>query len=210
MRIGVDIDEVIADSAAVYVPFMNRLFGRDRKKEDLFSYAFEETFDLTEDQMKEFWRSFAREGCWARIPPVEGAAETLARLRAAHEIVLVTGRPGEHLEEETRAWLAEHRMPHDALVFMGEDDKDAAVRRVLGDSPAGRGLDALVDDHWGFAEAAAGRGVRVFLVNAPWNRTAPEHPMVRRVRDLREAAGIILGDGADGAAPERPPDGRAA
>lgn len=187
MRIGVDIDEVVADSVPSYLPVLSEVVGRPLKKEDLVRYEFEETFGLSEAEMKRFWRAFDSSGGWERIRPVPDAASVLGRLRRVGEVILVTGRPEAFVGAQTRRWLAAHAIPHDALVFMGEADKDEAVRRALGG-----GLDVLIEDHWGFAERVAGRGTPVFLVDAPWNRTAPPHPLVRRVAGLAEAAGEIL------------------
>lgn len=187
MLIGIDIDEVIADSVAVYLPTLNALFGKDLRREDLVEWDFERTYGVPPAEIKRFWAVHARSGGWERIRPTDGAAEILARLRERHEVVVVTGRPEEHVGRATRAWLAAHRIPHDALVFMEGLDKDEAVRRAIG-----RGLDVLVEDHADFALAVAARGVPVFLVDAPWNRRAGPHPLVRRVADLREAADLIL------------------
>ena len=192
MRVGVDIDEVIADSCAAYLPVLNELFGKNLGREDLTRFDFEITYDLSETDMKRFWGHFARTGGWERIAPVEGAAAALARLKVRHEVVIVTGRPEEFVGEKTRRWIAAHAIPHDALVFMGEGDKEEAVRRALD----GKGLDALVEDHWGFAEKVAARGVPVYLVDAPWNRAAPPHPKVRRVAGLLEAVEILLAGAA--------------
>ena len=189
LRVGIDVDEVIADSVAVYLPTLNDLFGRTLTRDDLTRYQFEETFVLSPAEMKAFWKSFSSGGGWERIRPVPGAAEALGRLRARHEVVVVTGRPEEHVGERTRRWLAAHAIPHDSLVFRGETDKEAAVRRATDD---GRGLDVLVEDHWAFAEAVAEHGVPVLLVDCPWNRSAPAHPLVRRVGGLVEAIDSIL------------------
>ena len=48
MKIGIDFDEVIADSVSLIVRMHNERYGTNLKKSDITSYKFEEVWGITE------------------------------------------------------------------------------------------------------------------------------------------------------------------
>jgi len=111
------------------------------------------------------WRRFFAEAEHDEPHP-EGLA-VVERLRADHEVVLLTGRP-RHLADATRAWLARHGLGDLRLVMRPPgDSRPAAVVKVerLAELAAGRTVAVVVDDDPLVIEAMARAGYPTFLAD---------------------------------------------
>lgn len=187
MIIGIDIDGVIADSEPLYRQTINRLFNLNFKQEDITSYKYEESAGLTDDQMRLVWKTFYREGGWLKIKPIEGAKNFLDKLkRGKHRIVIVTSRPREHIKKETYQWLEKHKVPYSELIFL-ENHKSKHQAAQL----RGHKFDYFIEDYYEYARDFAQRGVKVLLMDYPWNRWGKPHPNIKRIKSLKEAEAII-------------------
>lgn len=190
MRVGVDIDGVLADYAASM-----RSAARDLGIDVIG------TDDPTVWTMIEpGWFSEAED--WKACHEVitgdvqnmslldSSAPAALCRLRATgHRIVIVTARvapPGAayvnaDVQAATRAWLASHQIPHDDLAFTGE-------------FKTGLDLDVLVDDAPHNIERHQAAGERVVSLDHAYNRCLPGE----RVSSLAELADLLLGRSVPG------------
>ena len=92
------------------------------------------------------------------LPLVPDARRVLQQLREDYRIVLITARRPT-ARPQTLAWLEEHGVPFDEL-HHAKDKSDVAEGIVL-----------AVDDHPEHVSDYLEQGVRVFLMDQPWNRT---------------------------------------
>ena len=187
MNVGIDIDGVLADSVPSFLALLNLMFGRQWTPADIVTYRFEDALHISEDDAVHFWKLFARQGGWSRIRPIKGAVEFTTRLAKKHAIILVTGRPRHYVEIETKAWLRQHKIAYDELIFVGNDEDKLQASRG-----AGFRLDLLIEDSYEYGKPLADAGIPVLLIDYPWNRNIPAHPHIRRIRSLADAPKIIL------------------
>ncbi len=112
LRLGIDLDGVVADFNAGWMARFNREFGTDLNPS--LVQKWDGLADLTHfEHMGQFWR-------WARneegpsifrdLPLIEGAAGALAELAQDHDIVIITAKPRWAIHD-TYAWLADNRIP---------------------------------------------------------------------------------------------------
>lgn len=165
MRLAVDIDGVLANLVADFVPLMNRRFGCNLTPDDITQYAFEAVAGVPTAEMDDFIRSLISTGFYGGLTPVHGAADALRALRPQAHIHLITSRPAE-LEAETRDWLHRHTIPYDALTFRRRPHKLRAEDRA----------DVVIEDDLEAALTAATLAPRVFLLDYPYNRCAVPLP----------------------------------
>jgi len=106
------------------------------------------------------------------LPMMPGARFALQHLHRCYRIVLVTARRPTSWSQ-TLTWVQAHGLPCDAL-YHAEEKGEISERIVL-----------AVDDHPVHARGYCEKGIRVFLMDQPWNRSFV-HPLATRVNGWDE------------------------
>jgi 5'(3')-deoxyribonucleotidase len=161
LRLGIDLDGVVADFNAGWMERYNRDFGTQLHHSQVV--AWDGLHRLTHfESMDDFW-TWAQAGAasiFRDLPVVEGSLETMAELARDHRIVIISSK-FDWAIPDTLAWLADHRVPAREIHFVW-DKTSVPCDVYLEDAPAN--LEALVAAH---ADALVCRMVR------PWNRPIP-------------------------------------
>lgn len=178
LRLGIDLDGVVADFNAGWIPLYNQHFGTALDVADVD--AWNSPVRLTHfTSMSQFWRwaSTAGEGTsiFRILRPYPDAVEALQRLARRHKVVIITTKPT-FAVHDTYAWLAEHRIPTNEVHIL--DDKTAVSCDIYLED-ADHNLEDLCDAHPG---ATVCRFVR------PWNVA---HEGVRDVHDWGEFEDLV-------------------
>jgi uncharacterized HAD superfamily protein len=185
--IYVDMDDVLGETTRVLAELINHHFDRRVPFDEIPSFDLARSFDLSAAQHEELMRLAHRPETLGSIRPMEGAVDVIrAWSEAGYAVAVVTGRPAS-AREVTRAWLEEHRVPHASLWFVdkyGRPDPHGGTEQPLPLAELERHEFALaVEDSAEMSVHMAGHvGVRVALLDRPWNRSAeldPAHPIVR-------------------------------
>jgi len=179
LTIGVDIDGVIVDYAAVMLPVASEICGRPVTLQDLRSWDLMDALDINEEQFKRLWEATLGTDLLRYAPPIEGAIQGLSSL-GKHEVWLVTARPAS-LQEVTLSWLAEYNARYDHIIHDRYGDK----------VQAGRGFDVFVEDHLDEAHNIAEAGVFSILMDQPWNQSPVLHPNCCRVFDWNSIITLV-------------------
>ena len=168
LRIGVDVDDVLAESLPGYLMAFRSYFGRDVEIEDA---AWEIFARYPEIPAEEMWRFFAKldETDFLGTRPVYAEAATAMRALAGagHRLVVVTGRLLAHRDHTRR--LLQNAGIAELFEDLVHRDGEAAAEykpRVVRE----RRLDLLIEDERHVAVAAALVPVPVLLFDRPWNQ----------------------------------------
>lgn len=167
MIIGVDIDNVIADTEKELRRLLFERRGVRLTREDITSYSLENIAGITRDDLSDILGMFNDGDIFLNLEAIPGARETLEMLGKKHSIVLVTSRP-QGVEGHTRRWLKRERIPFDGLLFATETKVN------------GTPYELFIEDQDRFAVELAEDGTFVLLFDAPWNRHV-EHDNISRV-----------------------------
>lgn len=171
LKIGVDIDGVLADIVDCILPLLSRELGRAVDVEEITVYGFGDALGIPEDRVQALLDELLVVGLYEQAPPVAGAREAM-ELLGGHDVWLVTSRP-EAVREATLWWLRHHGVAYGQLVFA------PAHRKALADD----GFDLFVEDNLDTALALSREGIHVLLFDRPWNRNADLPANVRRVHN---------------------------
>ncbi len=175
--LGVDIDNVLAESDACLRAMIREMFGIALKEEEMTKYDYM-AYGVTEEQLVEVFHSFNTEVC-RTLKVVRGAKAGLSRLTRHYEIVLVTSR-NPSSKAGTEYWLKTKGLPYDQLHF--NDEKHAL----------GIPYHAFIEDRHEHAHRIAETGTPVYLLTRPWNAAPLVHPNVRRVESWAEILAHLL------------------
>lgn len=174
MRLGIDLDGVVADFNGGWMRVYNEQFGAELTPTQVVSWDGLHTLTHFPD-MGEFW-GWARDhegvSVFRHLQAYEGAVDTLRDLnRAGHDIVVITAKP-DWAVHDTFEWLADHRIPT-REVHVTEDKWKVDCDLYLDDSP------------YQVEELLARRADRIVCrFVRPWNRP------VQGARDVHDWVGF--------------------
>ncbi len=198
MRIYVDFDDVLCETAPALSLLAAALFGRQVPYEAIGAFDLRDAFDLAQEQYRTLMERAHREEFLAALPPSEESVATLAGwLRDGHEVLIVTGRPFA-THAASAAWLARHGLAGAALLHVdkyGREPAPAAPGAPGAITPAELGrqrFDLAVEDApeaLRHLEGLAGCWVAIF--DRPWNRHLAEQAgRSFRCRDWQAVAAL--------------------
>ena len=186
MKIGIDIDDVLAGSMKPLIDFHNQKNGNDLIFEDVFSFNLSKVFNLeTKEEMFNHILDFYKSDFFRKIEPLPGSNEFVFELSKSNQLAAITGRPG-NIKNETVFWL-EKFYPncfsdvHFSNHFPGEDGNLSKADFCLKE-----GYEILIEDSKEFASECAEKGIKVFLFNQPWNKNFTRHENIFPVDSWEE------------------------
>jgi 5'(3')-deoxyribonucleotidase len=99
-----DMDEVIYPFLDTYLNFHNLRHGTNWKKDDFFSYEFQDVMDIPLEKIIEELEVFYKTNEFDEVAPIDGAKEIIYELRKKNDLYIASGRIS-HLKEKTSEYL---------------------------------------------------------------------------------------------------------
>lgn len=184
MKIGIDIDDVLADSLPYYTRAFNQRFGLQIDLADAAWRIFDRFPWISRQEANDFFSELIGAGFFSSRPLLPGAKEAVESLAEdGHRLFIITGRAPQE-EAITKNWLT----------YVGLLARFEAVmhraREPIGRHKSGAAselqLDVFIEDELAVATAVAETAIPVLLFDRPWNQgVLPGN--VRRVCSWSEA-----------------------
>ena len=193
--IVVDVDDVISDYASSVVRFARREYDKNFTRDDVLE-NWGNMFNLSQDEWACQYKKFLIEENFYENPPViEGAVETLRRLRVKFDLVILTSRPM-FMRDATLKFL-DSNFPNlfkevlFANIWDAYDDEGVDLHTLSHITKAeicrDIGASYLIDDQPKHCNGAAEFGVQCLLFgDYGWNRNAKIESLVTRVANWTE------------------------
>ncbi len=203
MRIGVDLDDVIAVCAVPYLRAFAQRFGVELPDESEIGWHLLERMDekVSPEQRERFRVDLYDGRFFGELEVYEDAPATLERIVAAgHEVYFITAR-AERRRVITETWLREkglidhakavHLRPHGDFTptVRGRYDASGSARFKVSLARELE-LDRFCEDDVVVSRSLAEAGIHVWLFDQPWNREL-EHPLVERVSSWSDVAATL-------------------
>jgi len=172
MRIGIDIDDTIADSYEVAFAYAQRYtineLGRSGEIQNVVSKHHDyvnKMHNWSKDEEKNFWNKYYRE-MLPQFKPLTLVAETIQKLKKeGNEIIIVSARwPEEdfNVELATLEWLKSHHIVYDEIVLDASDKAKIAFDKKL---------DIFIDDSFKNCIELANAGVKTYIMETRTNKS---------------------------------------
>ena len=176
MRIYVDFDDVLCETAQALSGLAREMFGRDVPFERIHDFDLRKAFELDRAQYEALMdRAHATEFLLA-FPPMPGGVDCLRAWQARrHEVAIVTGRPAA-THRASRAWLQRYGLDALPVLYV---DKYSRGHPSPADAPPTLSIAALlresfdvaIDDSPVALDALRTRPAgRTIVFDRPWNR----------------------------------------
>lgn len=202
MRLGVDVDGVLADYNTNFLKHIIGASGRDLSPVKPFEFTcweWPQFFGYTEAEIaKGAGVALALDDFWLTLPAYPEAQEALYRLNKrilrGDDIYFITNRTSFSIESTAKAQTEKWLRKQFSLINMSswqEFIPTVIISKEKGKAADLLALDAYIDDKWeNCKDVAAWSKTRTFLRKQPWNANISEAVMenynVEPVRDVVE------------------------
>lgn len=185
IKIALDIDEVLAGFVSELNSFYNLFYGKKFKLRDYKFWDLNMIWGVEREEALNALTSFYKSEYFFKIKPIsysQQALEILSKNNA--EFFAVTSRP-DYLKEETHYWIEKFfpkkikKIIHTNQHFL--KSSEISKLKVCKEENA----DILVEDNLHTALECSQNGLRVFLLNKPWNQNGNGLFGIERVRDWK-------------------------
>jgi len=198
MRIYVDFDDVLCETARALSVLAKGMFGRDVPYENIEFFNLQKAFSLTDDEIDRLMGRAHEPDFLETLEPTPGAVEGLRALgRSGHEVTIVTGRQST-CHAGTQAWLRRHGLDHLEVIYV--DKYGRASGQPAADVPPMLDWEAFNTLHFDVAiddspTALSGIGhrknCRIFIFQRPWNAAYQGTEGMHRVTSWPELVSIV-------------------
>jgi uncharacterized HAD superfamily protein len=197
VRIGIDLDDVVAECAVPYLRAFAERYRLELPAEDLGWQTLAAIEEVSGEEKDRFRIALYDGRFFSELEPYEDSPAVIERIAAAgHELYFITAR-AERRRVVTETWLREkgliqharavHLKPHgdfDPGVPPGRYDATSSAKYKVRLATELE-LDAFCEDDVLIARSLAEAGIKVWLFDHSWNREL-RHPNISRVATWTE------------------------
>lgn len=185
MKIGIDLDQVVADSLPLIKEFTLKRTGKILIDEDYHNKSFRAIWDLSPEEANRIEMEMYQQKWIYKAKPINGAKDSLTLLSMNYDLYIITARPI-LLKEETTRWINETIFPFDEnkIIFSSEEHKNNKGTKA--EICSRIGVELIVEDSGKNALSCAEIGISCLLFDNPWNLNF-SHEKIHRVYSWDEA-----------------------
>jgi len=171
MTIGVDLDDVLADTMGPLIRFHNDTYGTKLQREHFLSPRWWEVWGGTRDQSVNKFFEFTETLHFKDLQPLEEAIEAIDELSKKHELIVITSRQTEFITE-TKRWIKAHFPGKFRDIFVTNHAHWAKTGTSMTKLEVCQkeNVDVLIEDNLEYAVECAIENTKVLLLDAPWNQ----------------------------------------
>ncbi len=188
MKIYVDFDDILCETAAAFTVMAHEMFGTNVPYEEVHFFDLQKSFGLTAEQYEAMMIRGHLPEVLISYEETPGASKMLRNwIDRGHEVFIMTGRPASAYEP-SRKWLDNHGLSDVALFCVNKYGRDSFIKGSsfsleLPDFYSMHFDFAVEDSPSAFKHLANWPDLRVAVYDRPWNKEA-EFPNENYVRCL--------------------------
>lgn len=177
-KIAVDLDEVICEHLEKLLEFYNHKYNKNLSRKNFFTYDFWKVWGGTLKEAKKIVQNFYESEMFNDTLAVDGAIEGIEQLAQKNQVYIITARP-ERWREKTEKWIKKYLPKFKTKVIYTSDYhvNSQAKSQICKDL----NIDLIIEDRSKFAKECAGAGIKVILLDKPWNQKLKENKNITRV-----------------------------
>ncbi len=188
IKIGIDIDDVIIEFMKNYLAFINKKNKTDFKWHNIKEYHLWKTeiYNSKEKAIKEM-HDFLDSEEFDNLSLLPEVKESIELISNTHEIYFITARP-KKIKEKTELFFKKEFPNNNFNVFYSGDIFGGKTKSEICEQI---GISIMVEDNLTYALNCANKGIRVFLLDKPWNEHEKKNENIIRVNDWNEILGYL-------------------
>lgn len=186
MRIGIDMDSVIADLMTPLIEFHNIHYKTSFTLQHHTTYDLREVWSCDYKETLERVSKFYDSEYFTNVIPMPGSIKGIQYLCQNHELLIITSRPT-ILEQKTEAWIQKHfpdTFSH--IVLTNQYSKENTPSKTKAEVGKELGIELMIEDGLEFALNCSEAGIKVFLLDMPWNQVKSLPKNITRVHSWEQ------------------------
>lgn len=186
MKIYIDFDDVICETAKYFTKIAKELFGIDVPYREVQFFNLQKSFDLSATQYDKLMEAGHLPENLLNYEETEGASKTINKwVDEGHEVFIITGRPFNSYEP-SRKWLNEHDLERVPLYCVDKYGRETFEQEFTYNMTLEKLYSitfdfAIEDSPAAFEHVAHFDNCKVAVFDRPWNQHAefPNDSFVR-------------------------------
>lgn len=175
MKIAVDVDDVLVPLAKTYYDYHNKKFGTNIDGDTLIHYRWDHHMGVSLKTSVERVQEFYKTDIFKNMQVFENAKEVLINLAKNHELIIISSRFGVS-KEFTKQW-ANKEFPDifSDIIFSAEYHYEEEYKKAKNIKEKAfvcldNNINLIIEDSLIHALECAKQGIKVILLNKPWNQ----------------------------------------
>jgi len=187
MKIGVDMDSVLAEIILPLDTFHNNIYKTRISFSDHTVYRLDKLWNCSEKEVIRRIYEFYESPYFDRTKPIEGAKKGINILAKDHTLILISSRPI-IIEHKSHEWLDIYfKNKFSKIVHTNQVSHKHETRKKKSEICVEEGISIMIEDHVDYALDCALAGIQVYLLPAPWNKNNNiTHSNIKRVNNWTE------------------------
>jgi len=185
MKIGIDIDEIITKYIDSFIEFLRI------KKQKVLDYNtildcndFGHLINLDKNQVQEYIQEHTNQRLTLlELDLIEGSLEAINLLHNSHEIIFITSRHPSNKGNTLKFFEKHFPRKKFKIIFSGDAHKGNKLKSEICKE---EGCEIMIEDNPNYALDCANKGIKVFLMNKPWNQKIGFNPNIIKVNNWNE------------------------
>jgi len=179
MKIGIDLDEILADSLSSLIEYHNFTYGTKLKRDQFLSYGFWKTWGGTRDEAIQKVYDFYKTPYFKNIQPIPGAKKAISLLKQNNDLLIVTSRQNDIIDA-THEWVNKHFPDTFADIYFANHYSQGGTQKTKSQICDETKIDLLIEDSIDYALECFSSKRKVFLLDCPWNQSSELPQNIRR------------------------------
>jgi 5'(3')-deoxyribonucleotidase len=192
-RIGIDLDDVLANFIDALMLYYNQTCRTNIKKEQVQSFSFQEIWGGTLEERIKRVSEFFDTIYFDNMQPIEGSQEAIDILANSNDLFLVTSR-SLSVKEKTENWLNEFFKDKFKGIFYSSNHYSKAENsgKTKSQLCSELGISVLIDDSLDYVLQCPPAGIiGILFGDYAWNQNGNLPEGIIRVKNWTEALEIL-------------------
>lgn len=181
MKIGIDLDSVLADLMDPLIRFHNERYNKKHTIKDHVTYNLTEVWGVSSEEVLHRIYEFYESPYMDEVLPMSGSVEGVNKLQIVHDLHVITARPYD-IEKKTVDWLDRY-FPgkFKSIYHTNWVSSTRYKKRNKSELCVEYGVECMIEDHLDFATDIADENIEVLLLDSPWNQSNMLPDKIHRV-----------------------------
>ncbi len=188
MKIGLDLDDVVADFFEALLQFYHRKFGKLHKRDEFKEWKWWPVFGISKEETIKIVDEFHETHKLEEVLPMEHAINSIHHLLKDNELFIITSRPI-RFKPKVESWI-KHHIGDVKITTIHSGDFHNGQAATKAEICKEKGISLMIEDSPQIALDCANSGIKVILFDSSWNQGI-KHDNITRVKNWLEALNVI-------------------